>query len=102
MSTLGPFAKEAIRPVLTVTALVTAPALAFGVFGAISSFLPNRSDPDEFGPAFIIPIMLVFVLCVAVATFSVTAIVAFVWYLLRQAWRKREQRLIGERFGWPS
>ena len=100
MSTLRSFAKEATRPVLAVTALVTSPFLVFAALGIITSFSPNRPDPQEFGPAAMIPLMLLFVLCIAVVTFGFTAIVAIIWYLLRQAWRRRELRLIGKRFGW--
>jgi hypothetical protein len=100
MSTLRTFAKQATRPVLTATALVTLPFLVFAALGIITSFSPNRPDPQEFGPAVMIPLMLLFVLCIAVATFGFTAIVAFVWYLLREAWRRRELRRIGKRFGW--
>jgi hypothetical protein len=61
---------------------------------ALSIFLP---DPDnEFGPSFMIPFMLVLVLCVGVLTLGFTSIVAFIWYLIRQAWRSH---LVGKRSG---
>ena len=100
MSALRSFTRQATRPVLTVTALVTTPFLVIATLGIIGSFSPDRPDPQEFDPAFMILVMLLLVLGVAVAAFSATALIAFVWYLFRQAWRKRELRLIGKRFGW--
>jgi Ca2+/Na+ antiporter len=105
MSTLQSFARKAARPVLTVTAISTAPAFLFFILSIIAWLFPHTTqpgnDPQEFDPASMIVAMLCFVFFSALGSFAIAAAVALMWHLLEQAWKKRELRRIGKRFGWP-
>jgi hypothetical protein len=76
------------------------PALLIIVLGITSSFFPAAANPLDPDPDLGITIPLTFALILAVGTFLVASIFAITGHIVRESWRKRELRRIGERFGW--
>ena len=72
------------------------PPLLLFVSGIIASF----AHTADYDPREVIVYSLMFTIAYTVVTFIIASTIAFAWYLIRETWRKRELRRIGQRFGW--
>jgi hypothetical protein len=101
------FWRKSLRPVLIATLICTSPALLLLVLAIINSFLPEEPtglQPSggfymaDDGPSWVL-IALVFSTLLALASFSVSTLVAFTWHKFAQARKLNEMRQLEERFG---
>jgi len=105
MSSFRSFVKSAVRPVLLITGAVTATPVALIFCAAIVQLFDSPTRPDanrivleDDGPG--IEGLVIFLLLLALATFIVASMAALTWHFITRAWRQRELRRLGERFGW--